>query len=342
MRNHLNQYVFSPLFWVMALLLIVLFTLVITLFTPAGPKAIAYIADSSLKQLTLKGVSGSVLSGLHVDEVSWEDGVAVVLRDIDVNITKFDIKNDKIYAKSVKVGKLSIDLKGITNSNVESKDITSIPNFGLPINLDADQLKLESLQITKSIPGDNLSQTLLFQIQDIHLSKAIIKENILNFDRLQGNPIIMNQPLKINVVDGELNMNQPHEIKTAGTAIFEHELLGNINGNVNLKGTLTNYIFDGDLVLQQEKLGRGTAIVKGEGDYKQVSFNDVILVSQHGHAEGNGKVVWDPEIRWGFDVEAKNIITNNLLPKWPANADAKLKYTGSYLDSRLERISYRF
>ncbi len=146
----------------------------------------------------------------------------------------------------------------------------------------------------------------------------------------------MNQPLKINVVDGELNMNQPHEIKTTGTASFEHDVLGKINGNINLKGTLTNYIFDGDLVLQQEQLGRGTAIVKGEGDYKRVSFDDVILVTAHGNAEATGKVVWDPEIRWGFDVEAKNIITNNLLPKWPANADAKLKYTGSYLDSRLE------
>ncbi|KAG1660435.1 Translocation and assembly module subunit TamA [Nymphon striatum] len=205
------------------------------------------------------GVSGSVLSGLHVDELSWEDGVAVVLSDIDVKVTKFDIKNDKIYAKNAKVGKLSIDLKGGTSTDVVAED-----------------------------------------------------------------------------VDGELNMNQPHEIKTTGTAVFEHELLGKTNGNVNLSGTLTNYIFDGDLVLQQEQLGRGTAIVKGEGDYKRVTFNDVVLVTAHGNAEASGKVEWNPEVRWGFDVKAKNLTTNNLLPEWPAKADATLKYTGSYLDSRLE------
>ena len=336
MRKHLNQYVFSPLFWVMSLLLVLLFALVITLFTPVGPKAIAYIADSSLKQLTLKGISGSVLSGLHVDEFVWEDGVAVVLRDIDIKLSKFDIKNKKIYAKKVTVGKLSIDLKGRTSTDVVAEDFISLPNFGLPINLDADVLKLESLQITKRIPGDIQSQTLLFQIQDIQLSKATIKQNILNFEKLRGDPIILNRPLKINVVDGELNMNRPHDIKTSGTATFEHDVIGNINGNVDVKGTLTNYIFDGDLVLEQKQLGKGTALVKGEGDYKQVTFDDVILVSAHGNAEAKGKVEWDPEIRWNFDVDAKNLITNNLLPKWPASGDAKLKYTGTFLDSRLE------
>ncbi len=336
MRKHLNQYVFSPLFWVMSLLLVLLFALVITLFTPIGPKTIAYLADSSLKQLTLKGVSGSVLSGLHVDKFAWEDGVAVVLTDIDVKLSKFDIENKKVYAENVTVGKLSIDLKGRTRTDVVAEDVTSLPNFGLPINLDADLLKLESLQITKSIPGDISSQTLLFQIKDIQLSKATIKHNILNFEKLQGDPIILNRPLKINVVDGELNMNKPHDIKTTGTATFEHDVIGNINGNVNLQGTLTNYIFDGDLFLEQKQLGKSTAIVKGEGDYKQVSFEDIILVSAHGNAEAKGKVEWDPEIRWDFDVDAKNLITNNLLPKWPANANTKLKYTGTFLDSRLE------
>jgi translocation and assembly module TamB len=336
-RKHLNQYVFSPLFWVMSLLLILLFALLITLFTPIGPKAIAYVADSSLKQLTLKGVSGSVLSGLHVDQFVWEDGVAVVLEDIDVKLNKFDIKNEKIYAKNVTVGKLSIDLLGkAKNTDEVSKDVTSLPNFGLPINIDADILKLESLQITKSIPGDSQSQTLLFQIQDIQLNKATIKHNILNFEELRGAPIILGKPLRIDVVDGQLNMNQPHEITTKGTASFEHDVIGNINGNVDLKGTLTNYIFDGDLVLEQEQLGKGNIQVKGEGDYKQVTIEDVILTSLHGNAEAIGKVEWDPEIRWNFDVDAKNLTSSNLLPEWPVSADTKLKYTGTFLDSRLE------
>ncbi|WP_299871949.1 translocation/assembly module TamB domain-containing protein [uncultured Cocleimonas sp.] len=336
MRKHLNQYVFSPLFWVMSLLLVLLFALVITLFTPIGPKTIAYLADSSLKQLTLKGVSGSVLSGLHVDKFVWEDGVAVVLENIDVKLNKFDIKNEKIHAKNVTVGKLSIDLQGKTKSDEVSKDVTSLPNFGLPINLDADVLKLESLQITKSIPGDSKSQTLLFQIQDIQLNKATIKQNILNFEELKGAPIILNRPLRIDVVDGELNMNQPHEIKTKGTASFEHDVIGNVNGTVDVKGTLTNYIFDGDLVLEQKQLGKGTALVKGEGDYKQVTFDDIIFVSVHGNAEAKGNVNWDPEIRWNFDADAKNLTTSSLLPEWPASADAKIKYTGTFLDSRLE------
>ncbi|PID33744.1 MAG: hypothetical protein CR955_01115 [Thiotrichales bacterium] len=322
----------------MSLLLALLFILVITLFTSIGPKTLAYLADSSLEELTLKGVSGSILSGLHVDTLIWEDGVAIVFNDIDIKLNKFDINNEKIYAQNVAIGKLSINLddQETISEGVVAEDITSLPNFGLPINLDADTLKLESLQITESIPGDTQSQTLLFQIKDIQLNKVTIKHNILNFEALSGAPIILDQPLEIAVVDGELNMNQPHDIKTRGTAKFEHDVIGRINGNVDIKGTLTNYIFNGDLLLEQKQAGKGSALIKGEGDYKQVTFDDIILVSAHGNAEAQGNVEWDPEVRWTFDIAAKNLSTARLLPKWPAHADATIKYTGTFLDSRLE------
>ena len=82
MRKHLNQYVFSPLFWVMSLLLVALFLMVVLLFTPIGPKIISSLVDNSIDDLSIKGVSGSILSGLHVDEISWDSKVGIIIKDI--------------------------------------------------------------------------------------------------------------------------------------------------------------------------------------------------------------------------------------------------------------------
>ncbi|MGK0271119.1 MAG: autotransporter translocation and assembly factor TamB [Cocleimonas sp.] len=343
MRQHLNQYVFSPLFWIMSLLLVGLFLLVLLLFTPIGPKAIAYIADSSIEELSLKGVTGSVLTGLHVDEFAWNANVGIVLKDINVSIDSYDIENKKIYADKLIVGELAIMLEENTSEPKSSDDPIELPDFGLPINIDANQLQLDSLQIIKKIPVTQSAskqvpdtQSLLFQIEGILLNKAVIKDGKLTFESLQGAPTILDQPLKIDVANGSLDMNKPHEVNTSGAISFKHPTLGELGGDIVLGGTLTNYIFDSDLVFRQKEIGEGTLVVNGEGDYKNVTLKSIDVVSIHGNAEANGNVSWDPEIRLAFDVDAKQLNTKKLLPEWPVTANTKIKYEGSFIDSRLE------
>ena len=93
MRKHINQYVFSPLFLVMTLLLVTLFVLVIALFTPVGPKMAAFAADSAFEELSIKGVSGTIISGLHVNEVEWRSDAIVALKDINLKNKRIRHKN---------------------------------------------------------------------------------------------------------------------------------------------------------------------------------------------------------------------------------------------------------
>ena len=81
MRKHLNDYVFSPLSWLLTIFIIGLIILVLTFLTPYGVKTIAQVADSSLKELTISGVSGSLLTGLHIDEIIWDDGDSISLSE---------------------------------------------------------------------------------------------------------------------------------------------------------------------------------------------------------------------------------------------------------------------
>ncbi len=335
MRSHLNQYVFSPLFWIMTLLLLSLFLMVVLLFTPYGPKTVAFLADNSLKELNIKGVSGSVLSGLSVDEFAWNSDTGIEIKDINLNIDKYDIENKKIFADKLSVGELAIVL-GDSKSPAPTFEKIELPDFGLPVNIDAELLQLDSLRIVKKIPDSDDTQTLLFQIEGIVLKNASIKDGKLTFESLVGNPTILDQPLKINVAKGSLNMNQPHELTTSGEISFDHPELGNLQGQIQMGGTLTEYILGADLVFKQKQVGSGTFSVKGEGDYKNIKLSDIQISSNHGKVAATGNVIWDPEIRLNFDIDSKELKTSEFLPDWPVTADAKIKYSGSIIDTRLE------
>lgn len=336
MRRYFNQYVFSPLFWIMSLLLVILFLMVVLLFTPFGPKIIASVADNSIDNISIKGVSGSIFSGLKVDEFSWNANVGIILKNIQINIDQYDIENKKIFADKVVVGELAIVLKNNKTATTPSFDKTQLPNFGLPINVDANQLQLDSLKIIKKISDSDDNQTLLFQIKGMVLKEATIKDGQLRFGQLEGQPTILDQPLKVNVSNGSLNMNQPHEISTSGNVSFVHPKLGSLSGEIQVGGTLTHYIAESDLVFEQDAIGTGSLKLIGEGDYKKVIFNNIEAVSNHGNAKASGDVIWNPEIRLAFDIKGTQLKTEEFSPEWPVIADATIKYNGSYIDSRLE------
>lgn len=336
MRMYINQYVFSPLFWIMSLLLVTLFLMVVLLFTPIGPKVIASVANSSIDELEIKGVSGSILTGLRVDELKWDSDVGINLKDIDINVNQYDIENKKIFADKVVVGELAIVVKDDGSPKVSSLEPIQLPNFGLPINIDANQIQLDSLQIVKQLVNSNDEQSLLFKIDGIVLKETSIKDGLLTFGSLQGDPNILDQPLKINVTNGSLNMNQPHEVITSGELSFTHPELGSLKGSIQVGGTLTEYILGTELDFVNEQAGTGTLYVSGEGDYKKIKLSNIDIVSSHGTAKATGDVLWDPEIRLTFDVDGKDLKTDAFLPEWPVLADAKVKYEGSIIDSRLE------
>jgi len=307
--------------------------MVFTFLTPYGIKTFAYIADTSLKELTIKGVSGSLLTGLHVDEIIWnEQGDSISLSDVDLKLQHYNTARGRLVAEKVRAGRLNINL-----SNTSSGDaITTLPNFGLPLNINAHLLQLDSLQITQDVAGEEESRTLLFQIKDIELKKVTVSDGKLRFRRLTGKPIILDQPLNINLTEGKLNMDYPHDIKTSGGIDYDHPDFGNLKGSIELAGTLTNYSFKGNVSHQQRELGLQTINFKGEGDYKRVHLEKVTLDGEHGVVEAKGRIVFAPDVAWAFKVDGKELSTKKFLEDWPATVDADLRLIGSYIDGRVE------
>ena len=318
----------------LAIILLVLILLALLLLTPVGVKVLASTADSSLEQLTVKGVSGSLLTGLHIDRITWADGDSISLKNVDLKLQQYNTNRGRLVADLVSVGHLNINVIGGGSSS--GGDITELPNFGLPLNMNAHLIKLSSLTITKNVPDDPGSRTLLFQVRNIELKKVTISDGLLRFRKLLGNPIIMDAPLKINVSEGRLNMNQPHDLKTGGSISFKHELVGEIKGSIQLAGTLTNYNFEGEVNHQKEELGKQTINFLGQGDYKRVHVEKLNLDSQHGKIEAKGRVLWDPELRWVFLLDGKGLSTKRFLPAWPAEVNGQLRLSGNIMDGHLE------
>lgn len=336
MRQHLNEYLFSPLLWVLTLFLLVLLLLVVLLLTPAGAKMIALTADSALKELTVKGVSGTLLSGLHIDEIIWDDGDSIALKNVDLKIQNYNLAKGRLVAKKVTAERLTINLENTGKGGEAGGDITSLPDFGLPLNMNAHIVQLDSLRITQDVLDDPEVRTLLFQIRNIQLKKVTINDGILRFRRLQGNPIILDEPLRINVTEGRLNMNQPHDIRTSGNISYHHPKIGDVNGELKLSGTLTNYDFDGEVIHAHKELGKQRISLLGQGNYKRVHLEKLDLNSIHGKVSAKGRILWDPEVRWAFLVEGNELTTQHVLTDWPATINTVIRYSGNYIDSRLE------
>lgn len=332
MRKHLNQHLFSPLSWVLILLIVALLVLVLLFLTPLGPRTAAQIATSSIDKLSLEGVSGSLLTGIHVDKFSWQDETGIVLDNIDLKLQRYNFDDGKVFANLVQADRLSINLGDSQN---DSDDEVIIPDFGLPLNIDAKVVTLKSLRITKKSKEkrnkseENQLET-IFEIGDLQLEQLLIKDHKLHFSRLQGNPMILDAPLKIKVTDGHLNMDQPHDLHTSGTLSFKHQDLGQAAGDIKLNGTLTHYEFFSDLDVRQIQIGNQKLKLKGKGDYKQVIFDSVHLKGSDGTIKAKGDVKWDPEIKWSLKGEGKSLKTARWLPDWPANADAVFEYQGSF------------
>ncbi len=333
MRQHLNDYLFSPLAWVLTIFLIILLLAVMLLLTPFGVKMLATSADSALKELTIEGISGSILTGLHIDKIVWDDGDSISLDNVDLKVQYYNTNRGRLVAEKITAGRLNINL---ASSNSSGEDITSLPDFGLPLNINAHLIQLDSLQITQNIKDDPQSRDLLFQIKNIQLIKATINDGKLRFRKLLGSPIILGEPLKIKLTEGRLNMNQPHDLKTAGSVTFQHPKLGDFKGDIQLAGTLTNYNFDGVLEHQNEVLGKQTIALLGQGDYKRVHLEKVSLSGDHGSVEAKGRLLWNPEVTWNFLLEGDQLSTKKFLAEWPATINTTLRYSGSYIDNRLE------
>ena len=302
--------------------------LVLIFTTPIGPALIGKIANASLQNLEIKGFSGTFLSQLTINQLTWSDpSLNIEVEGVKLKEPRFDTKNNRFYSPSANIDRFVIRLPKSDDS--PSEKITSLPNFSLPIHLKMDSLALKSFEIIRE-------NKTLFEIKNIVLTRADIEKGNLTVSTLKAEPIIIGSPLKVALNNVAMGMDQPHNITAKGTINYQQPQVGKLVSDINLSGTLTAYRFKLNAALDNQHAGSQNIQLEGSGDYDQVQLSNINTKSADGNIKGKAKIKWKPEITWLFDGKVQQIKIAKYVPDWPAEFDATLKYHGEYKNDSIQ------
>ena len=328
MRESLSHHLFSPIAFIQTLILSVLIMLVLVFTTPIGPAFIGKIASSSLKNLDIKGFSGTFLSQLKIKQLKWNDpSVGIEAEGVALKKPRFDTEKKRFYSPAATINRLVIRLPKSDDS--PSEKISSLPNFSLPINLKMDFLALKSLEIIRE-------NKTLFEIKNIILTSTNTERGKLTASSLKADPIIMGAPLKVALKNIIMGMDQPHNMTAKGTINYQQAQVGKLIADVNVSGTLTSYHFKLNGALDNQHAGFQNIQLEGAGDYDQVQLTHINTKSADGNIKGKAEIKWKPEITWLFDGKAQQVKLAKYVPDWPAQLDASLNYQGGYKNGSIQ------
>ena len=333
MRNQLNQFIFSPLSWLMMLVIVCLLSLVLFFITPIGPRLASSIASTILPSLQVKGIDGTLLSDLKIKKLSWNKNVNVELVNIHLNADNYNFKTGVINSEVLSVETLDIKLPHRQNS----KDLSDIPNFGLPVNINAKRIKLGQLRVFRK-------ERLIFHARDLELLKAKVESKEIIFERLMGNIKTKDAPVNIALNDGFLNMNKPHNLKTKAKASFKHLKSGDYSVDIDVTGKLNKYEFEGNFQAKSnlnvlEKMGEQIAQIKGEGDFRKIHFYEIQLDGDEGFINASAELNWYKTLNWKVVAKSERFATKNLIDGVDVDIKTELTYKGGIEDNKLVSVA---
>ena len=180
MKTSVSDYVFSPLVWIQIIILFLLLTLLTLVLTPLGPLLGAWAANTFVKELTIEGVSGSLLSRIEVDKVEWNDGNdgnVTTLSKISVAPGRPDFSANLLPIEQLSIESLSMDLAPTTNPRKRG-ELVDIGDFGTaPINLLIKSGELGQFKVTEA-------EKTLFQLDHVILDGTEAIDNQFNAFKL--------------------------------------------------------------------------------------------------------------------------------------------------------------
>ncbi|HFD32331.1 MAG TPA: hypothetical protein ENJ28_06465 [Gammaproteobacteria bacterium] len=308
-------------FLLIVLLFIIL--LLVTLATPLGTKAIVTLVNTMLPLISIEGESGTLLRDLHIDKLTIKNKT-IHIEFIDLNIDWLSsiYKNSKLNIKQLRGKTLNIYLAEKEEESANKKTI--IPNIPIPIDMIADRVALDALNII------NADDNLLFQAKNMEVMGARIIDNLLTGETAKATLVINKNPMLVNLKKAELDFDQPHAIKGQGGIHYSHIHTGTFDGTVNVAGTLTDYELEGMLDWDEQILGHSELQVKGSGDYRGVIVEKLIIDNESALLDIKGTLSWVDAFKWNFSIKSDNVRTKKYRPDWPAEFTLDMSTKGSY------------
>ena len=317
MKTPVSDYLFSPLVWIQIIILFILLTLLALILTPLGPLLGAWAGNTFVKQLTIEGVSGSLLSRIDVDKVEWSDGNTTTLTKITIEPGRPDFSINQLPLEQLTIESLVIDL--VPNAAPRKRgELVDIGDFGTaPVNLLVKSGKLTQFLVKEEDKS-------LFQVDNLILDGTEVKDNQLLLNDVTADMKMDPEAISLTISDASLNMMVPHELDLNASFKWNHPDIGDIKGTLRGGGLLQSYKLDADGDIVHPKLGSQAFTLKGKGDFDFLDVESLTLDGDSGNLSADGEIAWVPNLLIDLDLNAKHLKTAQFVPEWPADLTGKL------------------
>jgi autotransporter translocation and assembly factor TamB len=294
-------------------------TLLALVLTPLGPLLGAWAGNAFVKELKIEGVSGSLLTGISVDKVDFDDGsVLVSLADIDVDFGGPDFSNSLVNVDSLSISSLDLVLSKSDTTRKRGEPV-NIPDFGIaPVNLNVIKGSLGQYNITKE--GQSL-----FSLTDLKLDNTKIIDNKILLDGVVANMAMQPTPISIAINSASLDMLQPHALDLKANMAWLHPDIGDVKADITGKGLLQAYELTVEGDIDNPELGKQVISAEASGDFDFIDFTKLSLTGDSGNVQASGELAWVPAISTDLAIDAKNLNAAQFVPEWPTDITSKLQ-----------------
>lgn len=317
MKTPVSDYLFSPLVWIQITILFLLLTLLALVLTPLGPLLGAWAGNTFVKELTIQGVSGSLLNRVDIEKIEWRDGDVTTLKDISIEPGRPDFSINQWPIEALTIQSLEVELS-LDSEPRKRGELVDIGDFGTsPVNFLIKSGKLLQFKVLEA-------GTALFQMNDAVLDGTLVKDNQLYLTDVSAEMVVESEIVSLSIPNATMNMMVPHEIDIEGVLGWKHPDVGDVSTKLHIGGLLQSYKISANGGIVHPELGTQSFVLKGEGDFDHIDVERLTLGGNSGSLLSDGEVVWVPDLLVDLDLTASNLKTAQFVPEWPADITGKL------------------
>ncbi|PWR00204.1 hypothetical protein DKW60_03435 [Leucothrix pacifica] len=293
-----------------------------------GPLLGAWAANTFVKELTIEGVSGSLLSRIDVDKVEWRSGDVTTLNKISLEPGRPDFSTNLLPIEALSVESLIIDLAATDNPRKRG-ELVDIGDFGTsPVNLLIESGKLAQFIVKEQ--DENL-----FQLDDVVLDGTAVTDDKLLLKDVSADMQMEPNAISLTISEATMDMLAPHEINLKASFDWQHPDIGDIKGALVADGLLQSYVLNADGDILHSELGTQSFGLEAKGDFDFLDIEVLTLGGDSGSLKADGEIAWVPNLSVDLDLIASNLKTAQFVPEWPADLTGELSLKASEQNGKL-------
>ncbi len=301
--------------WILFILLSLLIVLALFVSTDSGTKILVQVAQGLSNDIKIKGVQGSVIRELKVEELHWQNS------EQKVYIKQLQLKNNlsTLLSKRLDLESLSMDYIQVDLEETSERSTTDII---LPLTMQVDDLSIKQLVVNKGKTQH--------KINNIHLS-AITQGQRLIISSLQAQPVINAIPADV-YLEGEIELNSPYETHTKLKFDYNDPVQGQLKSTADVSGTIDAYKISAQVRLHSKQYNTGKLDLIATGTGEGLAIQTLNLDAFDGTASATGKVAWKDQISWKLALKADGLNMQRLAKNLPSELSTRFKTQGTWKD----------